>query len=368
MRRRTRHARPPLALLVVTLAALAASACTAGSDGGGTASDVSGSTTGDGDPTAGASTDDAASERPPTPLTAFFDDTSTGDAEEMARAERGRDAYEQAVADCMADRGFTWEPRARGDLDPSTAVWNLPPEEFAVTYGYGMTTIDRPERPEGPNSDRVAAMSTAERRAYHRALYGDWVPLDDEGYPTTASTASTGGDDGEPGCTATAVATSAGQEDLPDADAALAPFEPLMADMEQLWSRVDDDPRVQDAAAAWSDCMADAGFPGFDWPDDPEDEVMRRMQQLAQDVGEDPGASAQGVPARIPTLASADPQAVEELRTYELDVATADHRCSDAFEDVRHEVQVEVEQAFVDANREQLEAYRDAMATLKGEG
>ena len=89
-------------------------------------------------------------------------------------------AYEEAIAACMADRGFEYEP---------------------YVYSVDVTTLE--ERPNGqqvigmdmetftgggdPNERIVARLSTAERVAYHHALYGPDNPLDARGYPTGRS-------------------------------------------------------------------------------------------------------------------------------------------------------------------------------------
>ena len=60
--------------------------------------------------------------------------------------------------------------------------------------------------------------------------------------------------------------------------------------------------------------------------------------------------------------AAADPGALQELRAYEIAVATADLACRAEYDAVRNQVQTEVEESFIDEHRAELEQYRDAIA------
>lgn len=370
---RTRRA--PSARLASTLATtlLVSTACTGGDPAGPADATARGAATStDAGTTPQADDESTTPERPPTPLTAFVVPGGGHEpsAEQQAAAQRERQAYEQAVAECMATQGFTYDvaaPDAGGGAD--AGIWGLPRDEFVATYGYGITTISPAEAggAHGTNADRLEAMSPAERTAYHRALYGDALPLDDDGYVVrTREPVAAAPDDATPGCTRIASESLDAHDGQADAARALDRFQPLLDDMQQLWGRVDDDPRVQEAAATWADCMADAGFPGYERPDDPEAEVFERLGALTTGAV-DPAGEAVGLP-RLDAALEEDPEAVEELRTFELEVAAADHACSGPFADVRYDVQVEIEQAFVDEHRHQLEAYRDAMATSRGGG
>jgi hypothetical protein len=230
----------------------------------------------------------------------------------------------------------------------------LPPDEFAERYGYGMFTIDYEESDqesfEDPQAEHTEGMSEAERLAYDEALYGTF---DEE----------TGEETGDGGCQGRAWDDEGGA-------AVEDEFTELMDAESALWERIDDDPRVADAARGWASCMADAGYPDLESPqedtytlvqtrydelapgpaggmtDDTSEEALADMEEMAVEPGEE--------------LAEDD---LRDLRAYEIEVATADYECRQDYEGVRYDVQVELEQEFLDENREELERYREAIAT-----
>lgn len=370
---RTRRAPSPHLAFTLVTTLLVSTACTGGDAAGSADATARGAAT---SPDAGtaAPADDRSTtpERRPNPLTAFLvpGGGQGPTAEQEAAAARERQAYEQAIADCMATQGFTYEVAARdAGAGADAGIWGLPRDEFVATYGYGITTISPAEAggARGANGERLEAMSPAERTAYHRALYGDALPLDDDGYVVrTREPVPAAPDDATPGCAMIASQSVEADDGRAAPTSTLDRFQPLRDDMQQLWERVDDDPRVRAAAATWAGCMADAGFPGHEWPDDPEAEVVERLGALTTGAV-DPAGETVGLPA-LDDAAERDPQAVEELRDFELEIAAADHACIGPFADVRYDVQVEVEQDFVDEHRDQLEAYRDAMAAVTGAG
>lgn len=343
-------------------------------------------------------------EIPVTPLMSFWNDLpggGPGGVEDEAAARRQHRAVEEAVATCMREQGFTYVPNdpfvaggERGD-DPD-APWRLPPGEFAARYGYGITTMDamadatggRADLPEDPNRAIIEAMSPAERQAYYEALWGPGVQVFDEG-GIGAVAITIGDDEGT-----SRADTLAGLQESCHNRAAVevfgAPlFRPaapddsdddlsadLMREMATLGQRVERDPRVRAAADLWSSCMADAGHPGIDDVWGGRDVVSQRVEEVIGDV---PGAtetfgatvgdvSDLDTGTRLFTItrdpwfeamAALDPVEVQALRSFEIDVAVADHGCRADYDEIELQVRIEVEQAFLDANRAELERYRD---------
>lgn len=286
--------------------------------------------------------------------------------------ERQERDYGQAVVACMTAQGFEYTPPREHDGDDGDAgPWDLPQEEFVASYGYGVTTIDQEAAPahEDPNQERIDAMSPAERRAYHRALFGELMPLDEDGYPDprpVPAEPGTSNEDPDMGCSGEAGEQVWGNEE--DAAEDFARFQGLIDDMVEIRERVDQDPRVVEAIQAWRDCMADAGHP-FDAPDDPRDEIHDRLADLLGDVADEGADSSIDRDAPLPSsLEDVDPEALEQLRDHELELATVDRRCTieHGVERIRNEVQVELEQDFIEQHRDELEAYRDLTAAGGG--
>lgn len=291
--------------------------------------------------------------------------------------ERERRAYNEAVVDCMAVQGFEYTPATEPEGDAfDTGPWDLPKDEFVASYGYGLTTIDRDELPvvEDPNQERIDAMSPAERTAYHRALHGEIMPLDEDGYLHTGPaelerelSSTVSGEDPDLGCSGEAGEEVWGnQED--GAEEEFARFEGLIDDMVAIHDRIDQDPRVVEATRAWSDCMADAGHP-FDARDDPRLEIQNQLTDLMGEEHGQAGGSAlqRDIPLRR-SFGDADPEALEQLRDHELELAGIDRTCTveHEVERIRNEVQVELEQDFIEQHRDELEAYRDLTAAGGG--
>lgn len=90
-------------------------------------------------------------------------------------------AFEEAVAACMRDRGFDYEPHLY-------TVETLQTEDDVI--GLQMETYTGGE---DPNDAIVAGLTPQRRAAYFRALHGPVNPLDAQGYPTGRSLGSTDG-------------------------------------------------------------------------------------------------------------------------------------------------------------------------------
>lgn len=387
--------------VAVTLAVLSGCTTSNGSGSGdpGGASPTGGATgaddgTADGDDTS----DDLFDERHPrTPLSEFWSSANTMVEFDQEEARRQLREVENRVAACMRAQGFEYiaqEPLL--DVDQpivrlNDGPWGLPPEEFAARYGYGITTMDGSERVgldvEDPNQALVDAMSDAERDAYYEALWGPGVEMHAGGRIMVWSKSATSEDDDGPfepqGCRSQASAEVYGTpgDVTEDMTNVTEQFGGVFEEMQALWDRIVGDPRVAAAAATWSGCMADAGHPGFDQPDDAQSSIWERVSALAEEVGtghigDGDGAtivSADGVGILTLGLGGVqldqlDPAVLQELREHEIAVAVADLGCRADYDEVRLEVQIEVEQRFLDQYGAELERYRDAVSAGGGVG
>jgi hypothetical protein len=223
----------------------------------------------------------------------------------------------------------------------------MPPGDYAAQYGYGISTIEFDDSGVvDPNDTVVNAMTVPERAAYFQALYGDMVTIDGNGRPVKKENGD-GAEAPPPGhesCTEKAEIAVFGAR--PDADAASADaFTSLQDEMEALNNSIHSDPRMDAAMTAWSACMEAKGHPAYTTFTAGRDEVQARADQVVGDH----------------KLSEVDPAALSELRALEIRVATDEYQCSIPYESVHEVVQTELEQAFIDQHRAELEQYRDAL-------
>lgn len=155
-------------------------------------------------------------------------------SENMLRQHR---ELEQLIAKCMRDEGFEYVTPT--DLSVPAAVDEalaLPADEFAATYGYGISTIHPDvERQDNPNDAIIDAMTPAEHEAYQIAMHGVQANGWSENTPPLLS---------ESGCAGKATEQVFGDLDEYGRD---LQWEALASKLEALDSRIDNDPRVIEA-------------------------------------------------------------------------------------------------------------------------
>jgi hypothetical protein len=227
---------------------------------------------------------------------------------------------------------------------------SLPPDEFAKQYGYGISTTDKSTADQlvDPNKAIVDAMSPAERVAYYHALYGSDVALQKDGHLAHKELNI---DDAS--CFHQADVDSSGDQTTVTTNPATNAFAPLREEMGSLTDRELADPRMVEAMRGWTDCMAAAGHPGYTDLNEGRQDVADRATKV---MGE----------ARDPS--KADPDELAALRAYEISVALADRQCRVVYDAAFKAVQFDVEQAFIDSHRAELEQYRDALAAAAAGG
>ena len=263
-----------------------------------------------------------------------------------ASMEERQTKVQEEVRRCMQAQGFEYVP-----IDPSQlTVVRIGPgggnddEEFRRTKGYGITTVLgdglRPAGGEGsnPNQRIREALSEEERTAYDRALFGRSVHnaggpgggfVINEGGPSPAGAGEVAaGERAEGGCLQTAQEKVGGDS-----------FERIGPQLQELEERVRSDPRLVKVDAAWSRCMAAAGY-DFERPEDIPPALFERMNELMRPDGD------------VPRPPDPDDPALAELQRDELAMARADDECSarTGRGAVAEEVRAEAERRFLEEN------------------
>jgi hypothetical protein len=357
---------------VLTGLALFAGACSSGGADGSRPAAQAGSTS---------ETTGPAGDSRLTPLSAFFTEGQEKDTGDQEASDNDFRRQEQLIAECMTEQGFQYIPRdpnaLRATKVKGSEAFDLPPDQYAERWGYGISTIDssqfEAEVPDDPNSAIVTALSPAARGAYDKALIG--IDTTNHSDPITMSHGPGDSAVGRPygssldspppdSCQNRALRAVYG-EDYAAREREPAPeFDALNEEMGALWDRVVADVRVAEAKQAWADCMAEAGHPEVTDPDSATQTVIERFSALyGVDAREFKMARAGGKD----TPMQPDAAALAELQAYERSLAVADHRCKVDYAKVVFEVQSDIEQRFVDEHRAELERYRDSMG-LQGGG
>ncbi|NUU18244.1 hypothetical protein HP550_13385 [Cellulomonas humilata] len=253
--------------------------------------------------------------RPPGPLFSYLQQVGAdGEADRVEREKR----VEELVAACMADEGFEYWPRGPA---PEWDEWEQFTLEYAQQYGYGSTTTVPPPdttEPADPNEEYLESLSSSARTAYDQAM---WDFSDPE----------------NPGGCAGDAQTTVYQDGRWEEDPA---FAELHAQYETWLFAMLEDPRMTEAATEWSACMADAGY-----------DVA-----TPSDAQESLSGGSSGV---IIT---------PEVQKREIDTAVADLTCQieTDYQTSMLAAQHVMEQEFVDAHREELEALVEAYALDAG--
>lgn len=271
-----------------------------------------------------------------------FGDIEDAEASQ-ARFEQEERERQELLAECMAAQGFEYVPvdysqfatfaGPGGDLDPSS-------REFAETYGFGFSTFDDQAFAEpavdfvDPNQEYVEALSDSARDAYYAALYGQPPEIDESMTEDEINAMLEENPElfQPQGCEGEAFqSTSDGLESV---------YTALSDQFEDLYQRVQADPRVVAWEADWASCMADAGY-AFGSMEEIYDELSRRMEPLW--ASQDPTAGMTQAelealsPEEMEELFSSpspmDQDLLDEMRTYELAVAVASFDCGGSDQD-----------------------------------
>ncbi len=234
-------------------------------------------------------------------------------------------AIEQMKYDCMTEQGFRYamidwaaKSAARAAVTPS-----VDEEDYMSTHGYGYAdSIDAPEVFEhgyvDPNDAIRDSMSQSEFEAWesHRrdCVHHAQTEISRPGVIYLA----------------------------------------LEDELAALQERVDADPRIAEATAEWSACMAKRGHSFSD-----QDEIHAYLGGIANPLLN--RLRALGGHEHIDAAFQAD---LDALQATEAEIAVADLACEEPLQQVRYEVKVEHEQQFLDDNQDRLALLRQEAPTM----
>jgi hypothetical protein len=213
---------------------------------------------------------------------------------------------EGEIRNCMKAQGFDYVP-----IDPFaqqqalTGKARQSEEDFIKDFGYGISTLfGRGSQQADPNDKIRNGLSTADRAAYDRALYGDNPGV-------TFSEAVDSGDFSElGGCTKQASAEVFGGSAI---------LSSLVSKLDELDERIAQDQRMITAQEKWADCMSQKGF-RYEEPDAIDEDLTKRFRSIVG-VGIRPGAS------KPEPGTSYDKAALANLQRDEVKIANADLAC-----------------------------------------
>jgi len=298
----------------------------------------------------------------------------------------GRDTYvknaEELVRKCMAEAGFDYTPVTPGfdqQQRQEQLQATLSPERFTAQYGFGIATlfelnfegqgvIDFANERFGPAPS--VQRSSGEQAAYEMALNGQTT----QGLSAEEAQDQLFGDAGgfgalEGSCRDVGYSTAENPGAVYD-----GLFSLLGTEMEALFDRVDNDPRIREANAEWQACMAASGY-SYEDRFEIFDELFASSNELANQFLSSPqvltalgqaqqeGFVSMDTDARaafledigalqgfswVPEVQAAH----DELVDFELRVAADSQDCLD--EDLFLQVQSELETEFVEQHADQL--------------
>ncbi|GEN81070.1 hypothetical protein [Actinotalea fermentans] len=248
---------------------------------------------------------------------------------------------EELVAACMSEQGFDYVPYVEGYVMIDEAAIDPPPgsRAFAEQFGYGFAAAPEGMRSESPgrspNDAIMAAMSPEALDSYVRALWGD-----DAGEGASDGDAELGG-----------CFRAARNEVFGDRET-----DHVRAGLEDEIARIDaevapTDPAVMAAAAEWSECMADAGHPGYASPPDAEQAAWAAWLAFNDGIAADPTLGEVGPDGGI--------AGEGDLATREASLATADWDCraDTDYDAAWGAARDRLQQEYVDAHRAELDAW-----------
>ena len=265
---------------------------------------------------------------------------------------------EELVAGCMSDAGFEYYPVAEqtGVIRLADARNTL---EFAKEFGYGYATesngpgtgtmnwpvMTEPSEAERLNREYMASLSEDAVYEYEAALYGAMVTdPPEEGEDISW-------DPQRMACNGVAY------DDVYRSSAVAEQFADLTEAMNQMWTDVEEDPRVAEALTGWGSCMTTAGYPDLSQLIDAENLVNDLWNRFNAANGNRIDLSLGETD--YDAVKASLPDELAELQAAEIAVAVADVTCRDevGYTRIRQEVENEYEQAIVDTYRDDLEAW-----------
>ncbi len=254
------------------------------------------------------------------------DETKGQDEFGLTEAEivRRVDATEGLIAQCMTAAGFEYFPvdyaTARKAMDSNSKPSALTGDQFRSQFGYGITTLYAGPTTQATlsvgrrNDAYKAGLSTADRVAYDRTLYGSnpnstfVVALDQEDFSQVG------------GCTRAAVQLIFSKEEV---GASFVNYQ------NSAGSRIDADPRVIAAYQDWSTCMRQAGY-AYNNSSEIQADLVAKLDKVTG------GAAPESLSAAAKTALTA-------LQGEEKALAAVDHGCDLKYvADIKLKVETEI--------------------------
>jgi hypothetical protein len=254
--------------------------------------------------------------------------SQAGIVERQSRAEG-------VIRDCMKAQGFDYIP-----VDPVaqraalTGKARMSDEEFTKQFGYGISTMfGRGDEQSDPNDRIRTSLSTADRAAYDRALYGDTPGA------TFAEAVDTGQFDHLGGCTKQATESVFG---------GTAVLTSLQKKLDALDERILEDQRMVKAIENWTSCMAQEGYRYTD-PEEIDGDLQKRFEAV---VGVGVRSGATTTPS---SGTSYDRAALADLQREEVKIGNADLKCEkQEITPLENKVRPQYESEFRQQNRQLL--------------
>lgn len=297
------------------------------------------------------------------PLSKYFAAAGGGEdfneEEAQAEAEAMNAEVEQAVATCMAEEGFEYTPMdTSGMISLAEQGEDFDPIENARQNGYGMFTFDDsveadPDAEEfvDPNQAYLESMSESEQAAYYEALNGASVEYDEDAEMETDWNWEEQGCYGE----AQHEVFENGDSEMSAMNAVYSDpqWSELMTELGELYTQAQSDPRMVEIDGEWATCMADAGHPDIANPMAAAESIYTLSNDLWAEHADDP------------EYMGPEGQELEDLKKQEIDLAVADFTCQEevSYTDEQFRVQFAIEQEYIDANKSELEAFSEALAS-----
>jgi hypothetical protein len=316
-------------------------------------------------------------------------------------------AIQQQVAECMAAEGFEYIPFVPADVGGGFGYEEEDHGEWVKKYGFGISTFVLMEEEMGydeesdpwaddPNQEIIEAMDEFEQQEYFRVLHGGEPPIIEE-TPWEEIEAMSPEEqeaffdeayrDWEP----TGCMNEAYEEAYGGGEADMAFWDEFGEDFEEFWTRADADPRIVEAQAGWSACMAEKGH---DFADQEEmytylfgtevggeyveGEFSVRVNELITWPGDEFGEGGEGGFADTTVALTEegeegegfeegefeyygpeyDLELLQPLIDEEISLAVADWECSQDLQELFETVYKELEQEFLEENLDRLVAFK----------
>lgn len=304
---------------------------------------------------------------------------------------------QQAIAECMAAEGFDYIPFVPSDVGGGFAFEEFDEEEYVKTYGFGISTwvLQEAEMYEDgefedpyaddPNLEIVDAMDEFELEEYYRALYGGEPDIimntpQEELEAMTEEELMAFYDEAYMNWVPDGCNNEVYNEMYGGSGADMAFWEEFGADFEDIYTRAESDPRIVDAQAQWSTCMAEKGHQYVDqeemyayfygteaangqWVEGEFQQRVNELITIAEYVFEEPvegegegDGTSEDYVYQPPEY---DLEKLQPLIDEELAIATANYECEMPMRDLFETVYKEYEKLFIDENLDRLVAFSE---------